>query len=125
MFLKIDLEVIKKFGIVGCSPPIAPEDLDPKIKELEQRLVSLSKEGEQELAQIKKSSLKTSTRRLRKTSRENRRPWSTNLRTKSLMVDTSARSSASRSRRVSSKALTRKAWMTIPTLPTVSQLVEV
>jgi len=51
---KIDLEVIKKFGIVGCSPPIAPEDLDPKIKELEQRLVSLSKEGEQELAQIKK-----------------------------------------------------------------------
>lgn len=50
---KIDLEVIKKFGIVGCSPPIAPEDLDPKIKELEARLVALNKEGEKELAKIK------------------------------------------------------------------------
>ena len=50
---KIDLEVIKKFGIVGCSPPIAPEDLDPKIKELEARLVTLNEEGEKELAHIK------------------------------------------------------------------------
>jgi hypothetical protein len=43
---KIDLEVIKKFGIVGVSPPIAPEDLDPKIEELKMRLVKLNSEGE-------------------------------------------------------------------------------
>ena len=50
---KIDLEVIKKFGIVGCSPPIAPEDLDPKIEELKARLITLNKDGVKELAQIK------------------------------------------------------------------------
>jgi hypothetical protein len=50
---KIDLEVIKKFGIVGCSPPIAPEDLDPKIEELKVRLVTLNTEGEKELEHIK------------------------------------------------------------------------
>ena len=50
---KIDLEVIKKFGIVGCSPPIAPEDLEPKIEELKVRLVTLNTEGEKELEHIK------------------------------------------------------------------------
>lgn len=50
---KIDLEVIKKFGIVGVSPPIAPEDLDQKIEELKQRLVKLNEEGERELQSIK------------------------------------------------------------------------
>ena len=39
---KIDLEVIKKFGIVNVSPPVAPEDLDPKIGELKTRLVKLN-----------------------------------------------------------------------------------
>ena len=51
---KIDLEVIKKFGIVGCSPPIAPEDLEPKIEELKARLITLNKDGVKELANIKK-----------------------------------------------------------------------
>jgi len=41
--------VIKKFGIAGVSPPISPEDLDPKIKELKERLIKLSEEGEKEL----------------------------------------------------------------------------
>ena len=50
---KIDLDVIKKYGIVGVSPPIAPEDLEPKIEELKARLISLNQEGEKELAQIK------------------------------------------------------------------------
>ena len=45
--------MIKKFGIVGCSPPIAPEDLDPKLEELKARLVTLNKEGEKELEHIK------------------------------------------------------------------------
>ena len=50
---KIDLEVIKKFGIVGVSPPISPEDIDPKIEELKSRLVILNKEGEKELEKEK------------------------------------------------------------------------
>lgn len=50
---KIDLEVIKKFGIVGVSPPVAPEDLEPKIEELKIRLVKLNQEGEKELDYIK------------------------------------------------------------------------
>jgi hypothetical protein len=50
---KIDLEVIKKFGIVNVSPPVAPEDLEPKIVELKTRLVKLNSEGEKELENIK------------------------------------------------------------------------
>lgn len=35
--LKVDLEVIKKFGMVGVSPPVDGSVLDEKIEELKKR----------------------------------------------------------------------------------------
>jgi hypothetical protein len=35
------------FGIVGVSPPIAPNDLDPKIEELTKKQKSFLEDGEQ------------------------------------------------------------------------------
>lgn len=52
--LKIDLEVIQKFGKVGVSPPVDGTVLDEKIEELKKRLVSLGQEGEKELKLAKK-----------------------------------------------------------------------
>jgi len=44
--LKIDLEVIKKFGLINVSPPVDGSVLDEKIEELKKRLVTLGQEGE-------------------------------------------------------------------------------
>uniref|UniRef100_A0A7S3CIP3 Uncharacterized protein n=1 Tax=Strombidium rassoulzadegani TaxID=1082188 RepID=A0A7S3CIP3_9SPIT len=54
----IDFAVINKFGLVMVSPPISPEDLDPKMKELELRKVKLAKDGEAELAEEKRNLMK-------------------------------------------------------------------
>lgn len=43
--LKVDLEVIKKFGMVNVSPPVDGSVLDDKIEELKKRLVTLGEEG--------------------------------------------------------------------------------
>ena len=45
----IDFGAIAKFGLVGVSPPTAPEGLDPKIEELKQKREWLQKDGEDEL----------------------------------------------------------------------------
>lgn len=47
--LKVDLEVIKKFGMVGVSPPVDGSVLDEKIEELKKRLKDLDDEGLKEL----------------------------------------------------------------------------
>jgi len=49
----IDFAVINKFGLVAVSPPISPEDLDAKIKELTERQKTYLKEGEQTLRKEK------------------------------------------------------------------------
>jgi ribosomal protein L15 len=44
--LNIDFAVIGKFGKVGVSPPVAAEDLDHKIQELEAKQIKYQKDGE-------------------------------------------------------------------------------
>jgi len=51
--LNIDFAVVGKFGKVGVSPPLAVEDLDSKIAELETKHRKYQKDGEAEMAREK------------------------------------------------------------------------
>ena len=48
--LSIDFAVIGKFGKVGVSPPVAVDDLDHKISELEAKAVKYQKDGEAQMS---------------------------------------------------------------------------
>lgn len=47
----IDIAVINKFGFLKVSPPLGTEDLEQKIKELEEKREYFIKEGERKLAE--------------------------------------------------------------------------
>jgi len=42
----IDLVVVRKFSLLGVSAPVAPEDLDPRIKEVEEKKAWYEENGE-------------------------------------------------------------------------------
>ena len=74
---QVDFAAINWFGLAGISPPGSPEQLDDKIKELEEKSVILEKSGQADLdkekAELEKTVVSDAQKELEKEEEENRK----------------------------------------------------